>query len=160
MEYASRGVANTGLGFGIAGTALGLLGGGAAMLGMNPGSTYANDIDHRLRDIELLSQKDAEIARLQAEQISDRKDIEVYRQVRMDINNAVAPLKDEIKELQREARDQAVYNATNTAAVSVLGSQVNDIRSVLNGITAIHVPANVVCPEPMPLKNSWTAPTT
>lgn len=37
-EYASKGVANTGLGFGIAGTTLGLLGGGNVLNGLLGGN--------------------------------------------------------------------------------------------------------------------------
>lgn len=51
---------------------------------------------------------------------------------------------------------QAVYNATSSNIVSVLQNQV----AVLNSLTKTVVPITNVCPEPMPAKNSWTAPTT
>ena len=42
--------------------------------------------------------------------------------------------------------------ATNTASISA-------INNTLACITKTVVPITSVCPEPMPLKNSWTAPT-
>lgn len=49
--------------------------------------------------------------------------------------------------------NQAVYNATNDANIACLTTKVN-------GITHTVVPISAVCPEPMKLYNSWTAPTT
>jgi hypothetical protein len=40
---------------------------------------------------------------------------------------------------------QAVVNANLTSAVDVLGSQINDTRAVLAGITRTAVPSNVIC---------------
>lgn len=48
--------------------------------------------------------------------------------------------------------NQAVYNATNDANIACLTNKVN-------GITHTVVPISAVCPEPMKLYNSWTAPT-
>ena len=45
MEYASKGVANTGLGFGIAGTVISLLGGGGALLKAMDGNHRDSNID-------------------------------------------------------------------------------------------------------------------
>jgi hypothetical protein len=50
---------------------------------------------------------------------------------------------------------QAVYNATNTATLSCIQGQV----AQLMGLTKTIVPITNVCPEPMKLYNSWTAPT-
>ena len=49
--------------------------------------------------------------------------------------------------------NQAVYNATNDANIACLTTKIN-------GITHTVVPITAVCPEPMKLYNSWTAPTT
>ena len=49
--------------------------------------------------------------------------------------------------------NQAVYNATNDANIACM-------KNTLNGITHTVVPISAVCPEPMKLYNSWTAPTT
>lgn len=50
---------------------------------------------------------------------------------------------------------RAVFNATSTSAVAVLQNQVATLLS----LTKMVVPATSVCPQPMPLHNSWTAPT-
>lgn len=50
---------------------------------------------------------------------------------------------------------QAVYNATNTATIGCLSQQI----AQLQGLTKIVIPSESICPKPMPLLNSWTAPT-
>jgi hypothetical protein len=52
-----------------------------------------------------------------------------------------------------------VYNATNTAAIACINNQIATISATLGGITKTVVPITAVCPEPMKLYNSWTAPT-
>lgn len=152
MEYASRGVANTGLGFGIAGTALGVLGGGLSLLngGVAPTNQWVtkDTLDMAMK----IAAKDSEIALIKSEQNTEIKIADVFARC-MERVNANKAEQDLIN------RDQAVYNATNTATVSVLGNQVNDLRAVLNSITVTHIPAEKVCPEPMAKYNSWTAPT-
>ena len=51
---------------------------------------------------------------------------------------------------------QAVYNATNTANIGCMQKQIEQ----LYGMTKLVIPATSVCPQPMPLHNSWSAPTT
>ena len=55
---------------------------------------------------------------------------------------------------------QDVYNATNTAAIGCINGQIASILNTIGGITKTVVPITAVCPEPMKLYNSWTAPTT
>lgn len=50
---------------------------------------------------------------------------------------------------------QAVFNATNTAAVNCINSQI----AVLMGLTKTVIPTESICPEVMPKFNSWVAPT-
>lgn len=82
-EFASKGVAGSGLGLGIAGTALGVLSasqnGGGLLGGLFGGgmNQYAQGAAQAV-----LSEKDAMIARLQAEKYSDKNDVEVYAQTR------------------------------------------------------------------------------
>ena len=76
--YASKGVAGTGLGFGIAGTALALLqGGGLGGLfggwGCNGGTAVAGGMG-----LAALAEKDAKIAQLSAELETDRKLVQVW----------------------------------------------------------------------------------
>jgi hypothetical protein len=50
---------------------------------------------------------------------------------------------------------QAVINAQVTANLSCLQNTV----ATLSGLTKTVIPIGNVCPEPMPMYNSWTAPT-
>ena len=50
---------------------------------------------------------------------------------------------------------QAVVNAQITANLSCM----QNTQKTLSGLTKIVIPIGNVCPEPMPAKNSWTAPT-
>lgn len=86
-EYASKGVAGSGLGLGIAGTALGLLNnanGGGGLLGGLLGGGWNNQAAQMANaaGLNAMAQKDAEIARLKAEKYSDKSDVEVYAQTR------------------------------------------------------------------------------
>ena len=47
-----------------------------------------------------------------------------------------------------------------TTGINNLGSSLASLQATVNSITSIVVPRTAVCPEPMPLYNSWTAPTT
>lgn len=49
---------------------------------------------------------------------------------------------------------QAVYNATNTATLNCISGQVAQLMA----LTKTVIPASSICPEVMPLYNSWTAP--
>lgn len=51
--------------------------------------------------------------------------------------------------------EQGVINAQVISNISVMQNQI----SVLNSLTKTVIPITNVCPEPMPLKNSWSAPT-
>lgn len=72
-EYASKGVAGTGLGLGIAGTALGVL------AGSNNGNGLLGGLFGNNGNYEALW---AENAKLKAEKYSDKNDVEVYAQTR------------------------------------------------------------------------------
>lgn len=151
-EFASKGVAGSGLGLGIAGTALGLLNGGLGNLfggfGANvcsdnmPVSRYELDMENKIVS------KDSEIAILKSERYTDEKIIEAYK----DITGQLNAFKAEQYAINTQ---QAVYNATNTGAISCLQGQVAQLQS----LTKLIVPITSVCPEPMAAKNSWTAPT-
>ncbi len=54
-----------------------------------------------------------------------------------------------------------VDDVANKAAcgISANAAGIAALRSVVDGITAIHIPAAVVCPEPMPRWNSYEVPT-
>ena len=107
-EYASKGVAGSGLGLGIAGTALGLLNAnnnGGGLLGGILGGGWNNHAAQMAgaAGLGVLAEKDAEIAKLRAEKYSDKNDVEVYAQTRREnqdlsdrlLGNWIKPLADE-----------------------------------------------------------------
>lgn len=119
--YASKGVAGTGLGFGIAGTALALLqGGGLGGLfggwGCNGGTAVAGGMG-----LAALAEKDAKIAQLSAELDTDRKLVQVWDNLNT----------------KREATD---------LKVAILEAKCEAMRSILGSITAVVVPNSSVCP--------------
>lgn len=151
MEYASRGVANTGLGFGIAGTALGLLGGGSALLnGWNPryaeGCCSENHVVTRYEAEQAgrIAQLEGELANKNAEIYTDKKSLELYQYI-----------DNRLRGVEGQLAQQAVYNATNNGLIGCLQNQV----AALQGMTKTVIPDSSICPPPMPRYNSWTAPT-
>lgn len=160
INYASNGKGNLGVTLGAIGTGLGVLGpnllnglgnmfGGRGMV--NGTSLHAEDEYVTRYD----SAKDMQIAKLEqeialgkAEKAVDQKGLEIYtyfdtwrRQFETDYNNRFT--------------QQAVYNATNTANIGCLQGQVAQLQS----LTKMVIPSGNVCPNPMPLYNSWTNPT-
>ena len=162
-EYASKGVAGTALGFGIAGTVGALLNGGleAARAATKNGNgncicsenTAVNR--YELNMTQEIGAKNAEISLLKANAYFDQKLVEVYTTLdRRDkeLRDLIGKNKDEQYAINM---NQAVLNGTTGATISCLQAQV----SQLQGLTKLVIPATSVCPEPMPAKNSWTAPT-
>ena len=105
-EFASKGVAGAGLGLGIAGTALGVLnsGGLGGLLGGVLGGGNAAGAA-----LGVLAEKDAEIAKLKAENYSDKVGKEVYSQSLSDnrateqrINAILGPTATAIAENQKD----------------------------------------------------------
>ena len=151
-EFASKGVAGSGLGLGIAGTALGVLNGGIPnLLGGVMGARTAGccNEDHVVNRYEAAQQ--ARIAELETEvklrdanTYTDQKLLELYRYVDGKFGCVEAQI-----------AQQAVYNATNTATLGCLQNQV----AALQSLTKVVIPAANVCPAPMPQYNNWTAPT-
>lgn len=137
-EFASKGVAGAGLGLGIAGTALGLLNGGASLLtGMGNmagcGCSGANACVNRyeMTMAQELAAKDGKIALLESEKYTDQKLTEVYKDLNGQINN-----------LQQQVSQQAVYNATMNGTISCIQGQI----AQLQGLTKLVVPNTSVCP--------------
>lgn len=181
-EYASKGVAGSGLGLGIAGTALGVLASSqngllGGLFGNNGTANY------------IISDKDSEIARLKAEKYSDNKDAEVYlatrnenKSLRDELFAYITPIAQEsASNRERVAvleanlkcenektilREKIIENkidavASNCACgISQLNNAVAGINNTLNAITKTVVPKDAICPEVMARYNSWTAPTT
>ena len=170
MTYASNGKGNLGVTLGAIGTGLGVLGNGilngghfnlgARNNGCNGYPYNANGCNPCCSDDELVTRydagKDAKIASLEMEKalleanaFTDKKSLEMYTYF-------------DTWRRQHEAEQnamftqQAVYNATNTANIGCMQKQIDQ----LYGMTKLVIPATSVCPQPMPLHNSWSAPTT
>lgn len=175
-EFASKGVAGTGLGLGIAGTALGLLNGNGNILGGLLGGSSQ------------LTALQAENSLLKAENYSDKNAKEVYmqsladnRRLRDETFAYVKPLADEaannrveLAKLQaelkcccekQELREQIVLGKVNELALTTqskfgcLDGTIANIMGTIGQITSTIVPISAVCPTPMAKYNSWTTPT-
>lgn len=147
MEYSSNAKGNLGVTLGAIGTGLGVIGnhGGFNLFGGNNAYVSKDELNY----VQELARKDSEIALLKSEQNTEIKIADVYERLITRIN-ADAKAQADVNSAQ------AVYNATANSAINLLQNQV----CVLNGLTKTVVPITNVCPEPMPAKNSWTAPTT
>ena len=152
-NYASKGVAGAGLGLGIAGTALGVLNGmggcGGNLLGglFNGGNCcHENSMVNRYElGLEQASAaKDSKIALLESTIHTNDKILEVYGYIDGRLRN-----------IEGQIAQQAVVNAQVTANLSCMQGNIATLMS----LTKTVVPIGNICPEPMPLYNSWTAPT-
>lgn len=136
-EYASKGVAGSGLGLGIAGTALGLLNGGLGnVLGMGYNTNCMNSDSMPVNRYE--ATQSARIAELETE--VKLRDANTYTL------GEVGKLRDYMERrfdhVEHELCDQKVYNATNVATVNCIAGQVNQ----LYGLTKLVVPNGSICP--------------
>ena len=139
VEYASKGVAGSGLGLGIAGTALGLLNGGLnGVLGngchndWNTGCSENNLVNRYELNMQTeLAAKDGKIALLESNIYTDQKlnDLRNYIDAKVGV-------------VEGAVNAQAVYNATNTATIGCIQNQV----AQLFGLTKLVVPNTSVCP--------------
>lgn len=167
-EYASKGVAGTGLGLGIAGTALALLNGGGMLLGNGGLGLSGNKMTYVTKDEHVadmkIAAKDSEIALLKAEKDDEKKMVEVYTALATQING----VKEKISENRDRADDrlasavekinakidfnknfqdgvnaqQLAYNGTNGATIACMQNQI----SQLQGMTRLVIPNSSVCP--------------
>ena len=153
MHYASNGKGNLGVALGAIGTGLGVLAPhfGGSLFGNGYG--YANCggyVSKEAFDLQKkISEQESTISLLRSEQNTEVKIADVY-----------ARLEKQVLDLERAQNEkwatQGVINTQVTANISVMQNQI----AVLNSLTKTIIPITNVCPEPMPAKNSWTAPTT
>lgn len=108
-DYASKGVAGSGLGLGIAGTALGLLNGGGlgALFGPRGGMGMGVAVGQQ----DYVSHLQAENAALKAENYADKNSKEVYSQSLQDNKN----LRDEMYAFIKPLAEEAANNRVNIA---------------------------------------------
>jgi hypothetical protein len=149
-EYASKGVAGSGLGLGIAGTALGLLNNGGLGGLFNWGGCGNGCGDNAVVNRYEAGQN-ARIAELETE--VKLRDANFYTLGEMGkMRNYVDA---ELSGIKNTLCAQAVTNAQVAANLSCMQGNI----ATLMGLTKTVVPIGNICPEPMPLYNSWTAPT-
>lgn len=152
MEYASNAKGNLGVTLGAIGTGLGVLSGGATMLGGGMCPAGGN-----IQMMLNLASKDSEIAMLKAEQASEVKMTEVYRQSRSELVDLRDRIEQDIRDLQREVRDnkkeqdawnanQNVVNANISAAIATNTNSIACLKNVVDQITMIKIPNTAVCP--------------
>ena len=161
MEYASNAKANTAVTLGAIGTGLGILGSGMGLLNpMVGGAAIAADDRHITRHemdmFEKLVTSERNNAILAADNTTDKKLVEVYAK----LESRDKEIRQEMESMRRDQeainREQAVYNGINTSNYACLKGQVEQLMAM----TVRKIPAENVCPKPMPEFNSWTAPTT
>lgn len=185
-EFASKGVAGTGLGLGIAGTALSLLNNGCGngilgnVLGGNCGARgvaeaqYVSDLQAKVQGLEAEKVANANMVAAFNQTVANDKELraEMYAFIKPLADEAannrveVARLQEQLKCCcdKQELREQIVMGKINEVALTAnngltaLAGTVNCLQNTVAGITKTIIPAAALCPQPMPLYNSWTAP--
>ena len=150
-EFASKGVAGAALGTGIGGLALGVLNGAGGLLNLMGGNCggcgngYAGSAmvnRYELGLVQELAAKDAKIGLLEADNYTDQKIVEVYK----DLHGQIKELAGEVRANKDEQAginmQQAVYNGTNTATLQCMQQQIAQLQS----LTKLVVPNGSVCP--------------
>ena len=133
-EYASKGVAGTGLGLGIAGTvalANQLLGGcnGGGLLNLGGGSGCRSNIEG-MAGLAVLAEKDAKIAELTAQKYSDNNDATIY-QTTLAENKA---LRDEFFAYIKPIAEESASNRERVAVLEAnqaKDQEINELREKL-----------------------------
>ena len=138
MEYASKGVGTAGLTTGIIGTALGAMGTGI-LPGLFGGGTNANCCNSENMPVNRYeAAQNARIAELETE--VKLRDANTYT------IGEIGKLRDYVDRrfdgVNAQIGAQAVYNATNTAALNCIQGQV----AQLMGLTKLVVPNGSICP--------------
>lgn len=137
-DYASKGVAGAGLGLGIAGTALGLLnnGGFGGILG---GNAWGANVCHENMPVNRYeAAQSARIAELETE--VKLRDANTY--TLGEINKVRDYVDRRFERVEGQLSQQAVYNATNTAALNCMQGQIAQLMS----LTKLAVPNSSICP--------------
>ena len=139
-DFASKGVAGAGLGLGIAGTALGLLnGGGLPGLFGGWGNYNGAGMCHENMPINRYeAAQSARIAELETE--VKLRDANTYTLGEMNKMRDYVDRK--FDKIDCAINQQAVYNATNTAALNCMSGQI----AQLMGLTKLVVPNGSICP--------------
>lgn len=180
-EFASKGVAGTALGTGIAGLSLGVLNGlgnGNGLLGgLFGGNCNNTNTLAGLGAVAELGKKDAEIAQLKAEKYADGVGVNTFKEVLGMFEKKDERYSKLFGDLNREAVD-------NRVRLAQLGCEIDKVKTNLEGaialeaerrasgdqnlycyVNATFVPGKLVmplgslCPSAMPRYNTWATPT-
>jgi hypothetical protein len=137
-DFASKGVAGAGLGLGIAGTALGLLNNGN-LGGILGGNMWGANACHENMPVNRYeAAQSARIAELETE--VKLRDANTY--TLGEINKVRDYVDRRFERVECQLNQQAVYNATNTAALNCMQGQI----AQLMGLTKLVVPNGSICP--------------
>ena len=138
-EFASKGVAGTGLGLGIAGTALGLMRNNILGYGglFNAGPGVADCFVNRLELAQQneISNKDMEIAYLRSAKDTDAKLLETYTYIDR-----------RFREFEQRFCEQAVINERTTQVLSCAKQQLDALETLVNSFTTTKVRQDMICP--------------
>ena len=143
-EFASKGVAGSGLGLGIAGTALGLLSNNGMFSGLFSGTHGVCNENTGVNRYELgqaneIAALKSEIALRDANTYNDQKLLEVYKY----FDSKIEAIRNT---MCCNEKAQAVINAKVEGGIDVLGSQIRCINNTLANITKVVVPNSAICP--------------
>ena len=183
-EFASKGVAGSGLGLGIAGTALGVLASSQNGNGLLGGLLGGNG-----NCSQAIAERDAIIGKLQSEKYTDAAVLSLRDKLEKLVDDAaaqtvkndkaIATNAQEIACLQRQLDTEAKWSRENMAlreqimegkiaavatsatnGINNLGTALAALQTTVAGITSTIIPQSAICPPVMPRYNSWSAPTT
>jgi hypothetical protein len=139
FNYASKGVAGTGLGLGIAGTALGVLnGGGNGILGglFGGGANCHENMPvnrYELNQQNEITNRDMEIAFLKGRDAAKTDSLELYKYI-----------DGRFRGVEGQIAAQAVTNAQITANISCMQTAIAGLQA----LTKTVIPITNVCPQP------------
>lgn len=120
----------------------------ASLAGRNGGTCSENTEVNRyeLNQNRTIAEKDMEIAYWRGQDETNRKISDSYSKLESKINGLAAEVRANKDEQNGINMQQAVYNGTNTAAISCMGQQVAALQSVMQGLTKIVISNDSVCP--------------
>lgn len=181
-EFASKALAGTALGFGVAGTSLNILNNlanGNGILGGVLGGGMGNAAQGLagLGAVAELGKKEAEIAQLKAEKYADNVGINTFKEVLGMFEKKDERYSKLFEDLNKEAVD-------NRVRLAQLGCEIDKVKTNLEGAIALEaerrasgdqnlycyvnatfvpgklvMPLDSLCPSAMPRYNTWEAPT-
>lgn len=86
------------------------------------------DFENRCQDMAI------RIAMLESEKYSDHKDIEVYKQLKSEMNKLEDKIDCRLDKCEHALHQQSIYNATNTGMVATLEHQVHELMRLTRRI--------------------------